>query len=150
MNDELYDPHKSLGFMTITANRKMSAFLHRKMKKAGIDLSTESWGILVQIWSRESLNQDELARVACVDESTMSRALSLMERKGLIVRKVDPTNTRRKILRSTPKANKLRERSMAVEREMRGLILENINLKDLNTAIKVLATIKDNISKHDM
>ena len=45
-----YIPEQSLGFMTITANRLMNALLRRNMRKAGLDLSGEQWGVLVILW----------------------------------------------------------------------------------------------------
>lgn len=42
MDDFSYDPQESLGFMTITVNRLMSASLRRKMREDGIDLTASN------------------------------------------------------------------------------------------------------------
>jgi DNA-binding MarR family transcriptional regulator len=133
--------------MTITANRKMSAFLHHKMNKAGLNLTSEQWGVLAQLWNQENITQEELAYVSCVDKSTMSRVLSRMERNGLIVRRTDPTDARRKILCPTQKANTIKERSVAVTREVVALALENVGLQDRAVCLRVLAMVKDNLRK---
>lgn len=145
MNVFRYPPHESLGFMTVTANRLMSAFLRRKMKEAGIDFTSEQWGILIQLWQMDGATQEELAAVACVDKSSMSRVLSLMEDKGLIVRRVDPDNARRKIIRASDGSRALQGRSLAVVHEVLDLTLEGVAPEDLATTLRVLATVKDNL-----
>lgn len=140
-----YPPQESLGFMTVTANRLMSAFLRRKMKEAGIDLTSEQWGVLIQLWQMDGSTQEDLAAIACVDKSSMSRVLSLMEGKGLIVRRVDPANARRKIIRASDDARALQGRSLAVVHAALELTLEGVSPEDLATTLKVLATVKDNL-----
>jgi DNA-binding MarR family transcriptional regulator len=148
MSDSLYDLHDCLGFMTFTANRKMGAFLHHMMKKAGANLTSEQWGVLIQLWNQKSVTQEELAYVSCVDKSTMSRALSRMERNGLIERRADPADARRKILRPTRKADALKERSVAATREMLARALENVAPHDRVVTLKVLAAVKENVRKY--
>lgn len=142
-----YPPQKSLGFMTVTANRLMSAFLRRKMKGAGIDLTSEQWGVLIQLWQMDGATQEELAVAACVDKSSMSRVLSVMEGKGLILRRVDPANARRKIIRASDGARALQAGSLAVVREVLDMTLEGVSPEDLATTLRVLATVKDNLRK---
>ena len=148
MNDFIYALHECLGFMTITANRKMSAFLHHKMKKAGLNLSSEQWGVLAHLWNQKSATQEELAQMACVDKSTMSRVISRMERNGLITRRLDPADARRKILYPTQMSDALRDRSAAVARGVLALALENVDRQDHAACLKVLAAVKDNLRKH--
>jgi len=148
MGNIFYNLHECLGFMTITTNRKMGALLHRKMKQADVHLTSEQWGILAQIWNQKNLTQEELAYASCVDKSTMSRALRHMERNGLIARHVDPADARRKILRSTPKADMLKDRSAAVAREVLALALENVGPADRATALRVLMKVKENLRRH--
>ena len=147
MSNYIYHLHECLGFMTITTNRVMSAFLHQKMKKAGLNLTSEQWGVLIQLWNHENVTQEELAQVACVDKSTMSRVLSRMERNGLIIRRVDPADARRKILCTTQKADELRDRSVAVTREVLALALEDVDPQDQAVCLKVLDVVKDNLRK---
>ena len=108
MNILSYVPEESLGFMTITTNRLLSALLRRKMREAGLDLSGEQWGVLVILWDRGELPQEELIQLACMDKTGMSRLLTQLENKGLIARCVDAANARRKLIQVTEKAQALR------------------------------------------
>ena len=145
MSDFSYQPHKSLGFMTITVNRLMSAFLRKKMREAGIDLTSEQWGVLVLLWNEGGVTQEELARHCCVDKSSMSRVLALMESKNLILRRVDPADGRRKIIRPSGKAAALRRQSLGVAREVLDLALKGVSPHDHDQCLAVLDTVKRNL-----
>ena len=149
MNAFSYLSHESLGFMTITANRVMSSCLRRKMREAGIDLTSEQWGVLVLLWNMNSLTQDELAQIACVDKSSMSRILSLMEDKGLIDRRVDPSSARRKIIRATARAHAVQQSSLAVARDVVARALSNVSEEDCATCLKVLGAVKKNLQENE-
>ena len=145
MNTFAYDQHDSLGFMTITVNRLLNACLRRRMRDAGIDLTGEQWGVLVMLWNRGAMTQDGMAASACVDKSSMSRVLALMEEKGLVDRRVDPANARRKIVRATRAAQALQTDSLAVAREVLERALSGISAHDRAVCLNVLATVKENL-----
>ncbi|WP_300155184.1 MarR family transcriptional regulator [Solidesulfovibrio sp.] len=145
MRDLFFDPEQSLGFMTITTNRLLCAALRRKMVRAGIDLTAEQWGVLIQLWNRDGLSQEELAQAACVDKSSMSRVLAGMERKGLIRRRPDPGDSRRKIVSTTDKAQAIKEGSRAVTREVLDAALADVRPQDRDVCLRVLATVKDTL-----
>jgi hypothetical protein len=57
MADPFFDEQKSLGFMTITANRLLCAALRRRMVEAGMDLTAEQWGVLALLWNRGEISR---------------------------------------------------------------------------------------------
>ena len=109
MDDLFFDAQQSLGFMTITTNRLLCALLRRRFVQEGLDLTAEQWGILAKVWNQEGLSQDEMARFACVEKSSMSRVLAVLERKGLLERRPDPGDARRKNIFPTPTAQAIKE-----------------------------------------
>ena len=142
-----YVPEDSLGFMTSTTNRLMSALLRRKMREAGIGLSGDQWGILVLLWDRGDLEQEELVRLACMDKSTMSRQLSQMEERGLICRRIDAANARRRIVHATARAWSLREKSVIVAREALEPSLATVREEDRIICLNVLETVRRNLQQ---
>lgn len=143
-----YVPEESLGFMTITANRLMNALLRRKMREVGIDLSADQWGILIMLWERGVLPQEELTQLACMDKSGMSRLLSQMEVRGLICRVPDATNARRKLIHATDKAWTLRERGVTAAREALRQALMDVEAQDRIVCLKVLETVKRTLQQN--
>ncbi|MDR1657425.1 MAG: MarR family transcriptional regulator [Deltaproteobacteria bacterium] len=145
MKIPFYLSEESLGFMTVTAYRSLNSTLRRKFKKLNIDLTPEQWGVLVLLWERGAATQDELAAALCVDKSTMSRVLSSAEDKGFITREVDPTNERKKIIRTAEKSLQLRKMGFEMSSGVMQLALTGISQQEAQTCIKVLAAIKNNL-----
>lgn len=140
-----YDLDTSIGFLTITANRMMSSYFRRKMQERGIDLTAEQWGVLAMLWNKSVMAQDEIARLACVEKSSMSRVLDGMERKGLVLRKRDPADARRKILAASEATKKHKELCREIADGTMGKIVEGISEEDLDTTIAVLQRLKINL-----
>lgn len=149
MNNFFFDPEGSLGYMTFTASRLMAAFLRRRMAQAGIDLTAEQWGIMVFVWNRGAIGQDELAHALCMDKTGMSRLLSTMEGKGLVTRRADPADARRKVVQATEQGDALKERCRAVAEEALVMLLQNVSPQDHATCMRVLATVKDTLRTAD-
>lgn len=144
-----FDHHQSLGFMTITANRLMCAAVRRRMLQAGIDLTAEQWGVLAQVWNQGGSSQDELARFACVEKSSMSRVLAGLERKGLLERRPDPDDARRKNVFSTPAADAIKERCRDVVQDVLDQALRDVSPQDRATCLNVLAMVKQTMQDTD-
>jgi DNA-binding MarR family transcriptional regulator len=149
MNTQSYAPEESIGFMTITANRLLSCFLRRKLREENIDLTAEQWGVLILLRNKDGATQDDLACTCCVDKSSMSRVLALMEEKGLINRRLDPANARRKIISMSDKAHSLYEHSLRIAREVMDLALADVSAQDHAVCLKVLASVKKSLGKAD-
>ena len=147
MRSPYYNPNNSLGFLTITTNRLMSAHFRKQLVEAGIDLTAEQWGVLIHIWNKGSIAQDELAQILCVDKSSLSRVLDVMERRGLVSRLRDPNDARRRILATTAKADALRSICLTTAAKALGAMLAGVTGKDLDTCLKVLSQVKYNIRK---
>ena len=145
MNDAFYNPNECIGFMTYTANRFLGAALHKHMTEMGVDLTSEQWGLLIQFWNRGDIAQEEIARTAGVDKSTASRCLGVMERRGLVVRRVDPVDTRRKILSLTDEANALKQNCLQAVQAALAHALKDIDPEECATCLKVLGLVKKNL-----
>lgn len=131
--------------MTATTDRLMSAALRRAMKEDGVGLTSEQWGSLVLLWEKDGCTQEELAAALCVDKSSMSRILSLMEDGGLILRRIDPANARRKIICASGKAFELQKRSLDVAQRVIAEALDGVSADELAACFRVLDTVKKNL-----
>ena len=134
-----------MGFMSITVNRLMGAFFRRQLAANGIDLTGEQWGVLALIWNRGGMSQEELAHIACVDKSSMSRVLRLMETKGLVERRKSPSDARTKLLYTTPLADAVQKNALETALLVQQRVTEGISPEHLAIAFDVLARVKHNI-----
>jgi DNA-binding MarR family transcriptional regulator len=145
MKKKFYDPNKCMGFMAFTASRMLVASLHKHMAKMGVDLTAEQWGLLMLFWNQGDITQEEMRRFTCVDKSTASRTVGRMERRGLIVRRLDPADTRRKILNLTDKADVLKQDSLEAVQATLAQALRGIDPEECATCLKVLGLVKKNL-----
>lgn len=145
MDMPFFDPENSLGFLTITTNRLMSAHVRKRLVEAGIDVTPEQWAVLVHLWHKGAMAQDELANIACVEKSSLSRVLDVMERRGLVRRVRDPGDARRRVLFSTEQAAALRDPCLKVARAALAEMLVGINRDELAICLNILTQVKQNI-----
>ena len=145
MTCPFYDVDNALGFLTITASRLMSGYFRKQLTEAGFDLTAEQWGVLAQIWNKGSLSQDALAGRLCVDKSSLSRVLDVMERKGLVTRVRDPEDARRKILYATEEADHLRMQCRDIAHKVMTDLLRDIPDEEHAICLKVLTRVKQTI-----
>lgn len=145
MGDLFYDPAKCMGYMTYTTSRLLAAALHRHMADMGLELTPEQWGILMLFWNKGDVTQEEITASSGVDKSTVSRTLSAMERKGWVTRRLDPSDTRRKILSLTEEADALKQHSLQAVQASLALALKGIDPQECATCLKVLSLVKKNL-----
>lgn len=147
MNIKKYRAEESLGFMTITTYRVMHAAFRRQFKAQDIDLTPEQWGILLLLWEKRRATQAELANLLCVDKSSISRVLALMEDKGWLYRRIDPENERRKIITATEASFELQEPAYVITNQIIEDALKGTTPEESETCMKVLFTIRNNLQK---
>lgn len=135
----------SLGYMTITTNRIMSAMMRRRFKEADIALTAEQWGVLLCLWGSGPMSQEALGAMLATDKSRISRLLAVMEEAGFIIRTIDSQDIRCKSVSPTPWSKKLKPRCMAIANEILGLGLEGVSQEKAAICLEVLQTIKENL-----
>ncbi len=135
----------SLGYMTITANRIMSATMRRRFKEADIALTAEQWGVLLCLWGNGAMSQEALGSMLITDKSRMSRLLATMQKAGFIERTIDSQDIRCKRVAPTPWANALKPRCMDIANEIIALGLAGVPQEKAAICLEVLQTIKENL-----
>ena len=91
------------------------------------------------------VTQEEIISGAGVDKSTVSRALSAMERRGWLTRRLDPSDTRRKILSLTNEADALKKDSLQAVQSTLAQALRGIDPEECAICLKVLDLVKSNL-----
>ena len=90
----------SLGSLITTISRSHMAFLYSEIEKLGIG---GQFQFLMGLAREDGIIQEELANNFHMNESTIARALRKLEDAGMVQRKVDENNRRRKIITVTEK-----------------------------------------------
>lgn len=72
--------------------------IQRSMKKNNIDLTFEMLQIMVCLWRKDGVNQQELATLTFKDKASLSPLLNNLEEKELVVRRADKVDKRSKMV----------------------------------------------------
>jgi DNA-binding MarR family transcriptional regulator len=70
---------------------------------AEVGLTPRQFDFLFVLNGMEETTQDRLARILVLDRSTTGLVVGILERKGFVERRVDPTDKRKRLVRSTDK-----------------------------------------------
>jgi len=107
---KVFPLENSPGYLIYRSITMMKAELLRTFREKGFDVTPEQWSVLNKLWEFRGLNQMELAEKTSKDRHTMTRILTLMERKKLILRKADRRDNRCYKIYLTPKGKGLKNK----------------------------------------
>ena len=93
--------------------RQLNLFLNRELAGRGITASELPY--LAQLYERDGLSQEDMARMLSVDRAAASRTLAALERKGLVVRGEDPGDRRARRVTLTDEGHELEPRIREVQ-----------------------------------
>jgi MarR family transcriptional regulator for hemolysin len=105
------------------------------------------WMVLISLKTHPGANQREVAYAAGIQGATLTHHLNAMEEAGLVTRQRDPANRRVHMLELTEEGEAVFERlakaAIAFDREL----CTGISDRDLATARRVLATLRQNVER---
>lgn len=110
----------SLGYLFRDTHRLISRRLQERLERAGIGLG--QWYLLRALWQEDNLTQRELSGRIGMGEPNAVTALRVLENSGLVRRKVDVTDNRRKLVKLTPKGRALQSKMLPIADEVNDAI----------------------------
>ena len=82
-------------------NGKVSAAINRKLsrnfRQNGMEITPEQWTVLLFLWEKDGVTQQELCNATFKDKPSMTRLIDNMERQHQVVRISDKKDRRRGI-----------------------------------------------------
>ena len=93
-------------------NGKVSAAINRKLyrnfRQNGLEISPEQWTVLIFLWEKDGVTQQELCNATFKDKPSMTRLIDNMERQHLVVRISDKRDRRTNLIHLTKDVRCLR------------------------------------------
>ncbi len=124
--------------------RQMNRYANAALKSGGIEINADQWVILKRISDREEINQRELAELTVKDTATMTSALDVLEKDGLLKR-VEAENDRRSYnLVLTNAGHELVEKILPIAKSFRLQGLKGVQEDELLRLKKTLNKIYEN------
>ena len=125
------------GKVSAAINRK----LHRNFRQAGLEISPEQWTVLIFLWEKDGVTQQELCNATFKDKPSMTRLIDNMERQHLVVRISDKKDRRTNMIHLTRTGKSLEEKARHIANETLIQALEGVTPENLKISQEVLRTI---------
>ena len=126
-------------------NGKVSAAINRKLYRTframGLDITPEQWTVLIFLWKKDGVSQQELCNATFKDKPSMTRLIDHMEKQHLVVRILDKQDRRSNLVYLTKDGKALEEQAWPIANKTLAEALQGINVRELNIAQEVLRKI---------
>lgn len=129
------------GRVSSAINRK----LHRNFRKNGLDITPEQWTVLIYLWEKDGVTQQELCNATFRDKPSMTRLLDNMEKLHLVVRISQESDRRINLIHLTKTGRELEQNARAISNQTLQEALVDVNLDELQIIQDVLRKIFKNI-----
>lgn len=116
--------------------RKQTSYLNDKLKD--VNLSSGLYPLLIKAYKNKAISQEELAGKLHVNESTVTRNLDKLEKKGLIVK---TPKKRKKIVNVTAEGAKIAQKIMDYDEKWDETIKESLTESEFEDFQKLLIKI---------
>lgn len=133
-----------LGYLIHEVARLMKRRFEDQAGMHGITLP--QWRTLAQIAAHEGITQIALANALDIDPMTISGILDRLDKRGLIERYTDPSDSRARLARPTTTGVEMYDTARTLGMAMYESALDGVSPADRETVINVLATMRKNLS----
>lgn len=132
-------------------NGKVSAAINRKLyrnfRQNGLEISPEQWTVLIFLWEKDGVTQQELCNATFKDKPSMTRLIDNMERQHLVVRISDKKDRRTNLIHLTKTGKEIEERTSAIVDKTLKEALNGVTMEELKVCQDVLRKIFTNIKE---
>ena len=129
-------------------NGKVSAAINRKLyrnfRSNNLEISPEQWTVLIFLWEKDGVTQQELCNATFKDKPSMTRLIDNMERQHLVVRISDKNDRRMNLIHLTKTGKELEEKARGVATQTLKEALHGVTLEELRVSQEVLRKIFTN------
>ncbi|OON32159.1 MULTISPECIES: MarR family winged helix-turn-helix transcriptional regulator [unclassified Micromonospora] len=124
-NSAAADPRNLLGYLFKHAHLRLTALTDAALEHLGID--SKDFGTLRVLAHGEPASQLQVAQKLSVDRTTMVAVLDDLERKGIVVRRPDPTDRRRNIVELTDRGRRTFDAAEAAYQDAENALLAPVS-----------------------
>ncbi len=128
------------GRVSAAINRKM----YRKFRTSGLEITPEQWTVLLYLWDKDGVSQQELCNATYKDKPSMTRLIDNLERMHLVVRVADKNDRRSNIIHLTKDARDIEKKVRELVHETFTEALEGVTPEVLASGELLLKTVFEN------
>lgn len=129
-------------------NGKVSTAINRKLirnfRQKGVEITPEQWTILLSLWEKDGVTQQELCNATFKDKPSMTRLIDNMERQHLVVRISDKNDKRTNLIYLTKTGRELENNAFKIANATLEQALEGLSTEELKIGQDVLWKVFNN------
>lgn len=125
------------GKVSTAINRKLS----RKFRTNGLDITPEQWTVLIFLWEKDGVTQQELCNATFKDKPSMTRLIDNMEKQHLVVRINAKTDRRTNLIHLTKDGRDIEEMASKLSNEALQEALTDVTNDELQVGQDLLRKI---------
>jgi DNA-binding MarR family transcriptional regulator len=139
-----FDMHLVFAMMNGRVSAAINRNLYRNFRPNGIDISPEQWTVLLYLWEKDGVTQQELCNATYKDKPSMTRLINNMEHRDLVRRDANDNDKRVNLIHLTEKGKGLEVRMRIITSRTLKNAFNGIANEDIDTCQKVLRQIFEN------
>ncbi|OMP68408.1 MarR family winged helix-turn-helix transcriptional regulator [Domibacillus epiphyticus] len=116
-----------------------------KEKLAPFNLAPEQNLIMMLLWEKDGLTQNEIAEKLDKDKTNVTRMLGSLEQKGFIKRTMSPSDRRSLHVCLTNKGKKLECEIIPITEEFHRMVTKDITEEELREMSRILLKMRQNV-----
>ena len=140
--------HFDIELIFAILNGKVSSSINRKLvknfKQNGIDITPDQWTVLLFLFGKDGVTQQELCNSTFRDKPSMTRLIDNMERHNLVVRISDKRDRRINLIHLTKTGKDIEERARFLANKTLKEALRGTTLEELRISQGVLRKVFNN------
>jgi len=129
-------------------NRQFQLYLNAAL--SGSDLTYSECIFLINIYSNEGINQEELSVLLAIDKAATARSIKSLESKGYITRKSSGENKKVKTLYIAEEGKQHKQSIKALFKKWDEFITEGMSKEEKEAASETVCRMADRASRLDL
>lgn len=127
------------------ASRLLASRLETSLSRPSLNITVEQWRILFYLWNEDGINQQELAKRASKEKSTITRQIEGLVKKELVIKQKGGIDKRDKLIYLTENGKKIETEALSVAWNITQKAEKGIEEQELLIFKKVLQQILENV-----
>lgn len=126
---------------------KFKSFLRAKFREHNVDITFEMLQILIRLWEKDQLNQQELANLTFKDKASLTYLIDNMSKRKLVERREDQNDRRNKLISLMPEGQRLKSLIMPWIDEMATISVNGLSADQLRSGVEIFNRMHGNLEK---
>ncbi|MEZ5535461.1 MAG: MarR family transcriptional regulator [Thiolinea sp.] len=138
-----------LGFLTTSFSHMARQYLLNQLQQRGQDagLKIDELPVMARLFEQPGLPQAELNRLTFKDKATVTRLLAALEKKQLIIRRIDEEDRRARKIYLSPQGEQLIRNFVPIAQTMQQTLFEGIPESDIQTTQRIMKLLYQRIAE---